>query len=239
METIKHYIAALSEEQIVSIGWSTTFVCVVLPIWVALTYLKNMPRLFTVMALFACSWMLVLGRYNSPHDQLWHLTVDIAAFLNVYVGGLLFSEAAMSEKMHRTAVTWLQRASLWMLFFIAAPKAIALPGPMHALSGIKGLDVRQTSVLVSQAITIVGFVSITLGASRVAGILSTIVLALTLTIYGAATTFRAYFVFWDPAEDMALPATYVIAYALLKLILVLVFCFIVLSYSRSVRVRTL
>src|SRR6266568_4985645 len=51
-----------------TLAWSATLFCVVFSARMADGFLRASPRLFTVMALFACNWAVLLPYYGMPAD---------------------------------------------------------------------------------------------------------------------------------------------------------------------------
>lgn len=103
------------------------FVCVLISVWVARTFLVHNGRLYSAMALFACTWMLVLGGYSAPGESpLANLATDIAAVLLVYIGGLLVGEARARKEGHSVGATFEQRVALRLLFLVAVVPAISV-----------------------------------------------------------------------------------------------------------------
>jgi hypothetical protein len=83
------------------------------------------------MALFPCGWTLVQGAYGTPNEErLSDLITDIAAFLDVYIGGLLMLEASTKQR-RETAIKIIpiQSLALLALVFIAAPRAFDIAAP--------------------------------------------------------------------------------------------------------------
>ena len=111
------------------IAWLVTLACAVISLGTALKFLEHDSRMFTVMALFACSWILVLGIYEQKEaeNKLASLMADIASFLDVYIGGLLILEGQIDEQNRAMRVVWLQRWALWLLLFITVPRAFPFP----------------------------------------------------------------------------------------------------------------
>jgi hypothetical protein len=151
-------------------AWVVTLACMMISIWIALKFLQHSPRLFTVMALFACSWMLVLGGYEKvEHRELASVMSDVASFLQVYIGGLLILEGQDDHK-HLPKIAWLQRWGVWLLLLIGAPRAIALiffPAFLGRVINETGLTDYQLSLITSAALDVISFVSVALGASRI------------------------------------------------------------------------
>src|SRR4051812_10832258 len=106
-----------------SMGELGTLVCLALSAFIALVFLRNNPRLFTAMALFVCSWTLVLGSYMHPNERaLADLTSDLAAFLDVYVGVLLLLEVSGTRnESSGHEFLWVQTFALTLLLFLVFP----------------------------------------------------------------------------------------------------------------------
>jgi hypothetical protein len=117
-------ILQLDPTPTLALGWLVTLACAVLSLVVALRSLQQSPRMFTAMALFACSWILVLGVYKqtAQENEFAGLMAEVGSFLDVYIGGLLVLEGELEidreNFVHRVAS--LQRWALWLLLFIAA-----------------------------------------------------------------------------------------------------------------------
>lgn len=71
-----------------TIAWSATLFCVFFSARIGTAFLRSNPRLFTVMALFACSWAVLLPYYGVP-DNIGRaeLLSALGGFLSVYTGG--------------------------------------------------------------------------------------------------------------------------------------------------------
>jgi hypothetical protein len=134
-----------------AVGWTATLICVWLSIRFATVFLRENPRLFTAMALFACAWALVLSFYailpvlrdvaNLPQyaelpanfkllmKDLPDLDTELASFLWVYTGGLfLLQSEAESAPRRPINIVYLQRLALRLLILIAVPRAFGIPG---------------------------------------------------------------------------------------------------------------
>ncbi len=95
--------APLESATLYQIAWSAAFISVLIAWAFAKTSaLQNHPRHYAAMALFACTWMLVLPYYNyitpdvvqtTRERQAVSLASDIAAVLLVYIGGLTAASA--------------------------------------------------------------------------------------------------------------------------------------------------
>ena len=217
-------------------GWTVTLACMMISIWIAFQFLQRNPRLFTVMALFACSWMLVLGGYESPeHRALAGVMSDIASFLQVYIGGLLILEGR-DHHVSLNKIVWLQRWGLWFLFLIGVPRSIALiffPASFGKLINATGLTDDQVGLIASAALDVISFVSIALGARRISHWGSYALLLAILILYGSAEIAREISV-WAGAAPME--AHFIFAFAAAKLAFTATFCFIVVRHAQKTNV---
>jgi len=89
-----------------SIAWFATLFCVFFSARIATAFLRSNPRLFTVMALFACSWAVLLPYYGMP-DSVGRaeLLSALGGFLSVYTGGLLMLHARTPGRPARRLTT--------------------------------------------------------------------------------------------------------------------------------------
>src|SRR5687767_14588895 len=140
-------------------AWFITFLCVYFSIKVATTFLRKQPRMFTVMALSAFMWTMLLGYYEvGETSERWE---TLTGFLLVYIGGLLMLEAKHSAK---DGIVLAQHIGVWLLPLIALPAALKSPhGDLFALSQ------RQTELLMGTVIGVAGFWVTALGVRRLCG----------------------------------------------------------------------
>jgi hypothetical protein len=218
----------------IAVAWWVTFVCIVFSARIATTFLRRNPRMFTVMALFACGWTLVLGAYGTPDERmLSDLITDIAAFLDVYIGGLLMAEGRANEAQEEARISPLQVGALILLLFIAAPRAYAITVPQGT---IFSLTLAQTKAYVSAALVTLGFGSIGLGARSISRGAPFIILATILVIYIACDV--AYNLgYWPIAGSEWMPITAAFTFAALKAAFTLTFGSIVAYHGMSDEVR--
>jgi hypothetical protein len=224
-----------------SIAWSITFGCLLFSVRIATAFLIENSRLFTVMALFACVWAHVLGYYGGQEQghisqatqELSDYLGDLAAFLLIYVGGLLTRETADKGPGERPKgkplpdkrgahVATLQVAALYLLAFIAAPRAISVIYNNH--QDIWGLSKQNAKNLVGVGLDIMGFVAVAVGAWSVSGTWVYGILATTLLIYAALEAIQNFHCTWQACskpDEMTLAMA--AAFALAKIIFTVVF----------------
>src|SRR5579864_4478418 len=197
-----------------------TLGCVIFSARIATGFLRHNPRLFTVMALFACTWAHVLGYYTlQAHGQcggeLSDLLTDLAAVLLVYIGGLLILDSTdyTSGALEPVYIISFQSAVFVMLLFVATPRAIEISAPNPVLI----LRMEDAKHLVSAALDVLAFVSIGLGAYRIyKGRLFYFLLAI-LVLYGALEVEYDLRCSWrDCADSDHMPAGYAWTFAILK-----------------------
>jgi hypothetical protein len=193
----------------IDIAWSATFVCVAISVLFARSFLDNNPRLYTAIALFACVWMLVLASYgdvndlfkNQPEDvkELYRTVVgiasDIAAVLLAYVGALLIADVHAQLEGRPLGVRWEQRVPLYLLFLVAVPQAISIPGPLGRLAeyffGGPQVSSRHVGLIVSQILVFAGFASLARGTYLISGPSTRFkVLAVVLALYWLTILYR-------------------------------------------------
>src|SRR3984893_16202381 len=88
----------------IQIAWWVVLACVIFSARIATTFLRQNPRLFTVMALFACSWALLLPYYGVAQNvERLEILGAFSGFLSVYIGGLLMLQAEHEQRQHDKA----------------------------------------------------------------------------------------------------------------------------------------
>jgi hypothetical protein len=211
--------------------------CVIFSARIATGFLRHNPRLFTVMALFACTWAHVLGYYTlQAHGQsgseLSGLLTDFAAVLLVYIGGLLILDSTdhKSGALEPVYIISFQSAAFVLLLFVATPRAIEISAPNPVLI-LRMDDVKH---LVSAGLDVLAFVSIALGAYRIhKGWLYYILLAI-LVLYGALQVEYDLRCSWTVcADSLHMPAGYALTFAILKVAFTVSFGSIVAYYGMT------
>src|SRR5947209_4743451 len=104
--------------------WVATFFCMVFSARVAAAFLQRTPRLFTVMALFALGWALLLP-YHVGTGSGVELLPAFNGVLFVYIGGLLILDHNLRDaNKDNDHIVWVQNLALVLLCAIAAPSAL-------------------------------------------------------------------------------------------------------------------
>jgi hypothetical protein len=191
----------LGEAERYGFGWAVALMCVLASARFAFAFLRHNARMFTVMALFTCEWMCVLGGYSAPEERkLADLITDIASFIEIYIGGLLLLETRRRDSDHPLDTSWLQTGGLAILLFIALPRQFDFPAPAARLLGTAGLTVYQAKLSASLAMAAIGSFSVGLGARGVATRKAYAVLVGILGLYVLLEAARTYDI-WLVAED--------------------------------------
>jgi hypothetical protein len=224
------------------VGWIVTFICMVLSIRFATAFLQENPRLFTAMALFASAWALVLSFYAISYNlrrlhalpeypqlpanikqllnDLPDLDNNLAFFLFVYIGGLLFlqseAESAPRRPIH---IVFIQRLALGLLVFIAVPKVFEFPVPTGANPP---LTLDQTKAVVAGAVGLFGMACLGVGAWSISTTSSQRILLVGVTgFYGCLKVWLVCKRWNHPGPDLSPSLIYLFAAGKLLLTLVL------------------
>ena len=165
------------------VSWLAPFLCMLFSARLANAFLRNNPRLYTAMALFACCWAILLPYYSGT-VQPSNMFRAISGFLLVYIGGLLMLEAQSrsGQSRHDAILPW-QAAGLWLLILVAAP-----PIGNH----LNIYSERQAELAVGIALDIAGFLSITIGTSWLCGKTAGTIVGTILAVYAAGELLLAY-----------------------------------------------
>lgn len=166
-----------------TIAWSASLFCVVFSARMADGFLRASPRLFTVMALFACGWAVLLPYYGTPPEvPRPELLSALGGFLSIYAGGLLMLHARQPHDPALDVVTW-QVIGVNLLLLVAAESALAIPGPQGA--HLFGLTHHQTELAIGLVMIVTGFVAIAKGTKDLAGWPAFWLIAVILAVYAA------------------------------------------------------
>ena len=203
-----------------TLAWSATLFCVVFSARMADGFLRASPRLFTVMALFACNWAVLLPYYGMPADvPRPELLSALGGFLSIYAGGLLMLHAHQPHGPAPDVVTW-QVIGVNLLLLVAVESALAIPGPQGA--HLFGLSHHQTELAVGLLLVIAGFVAIAKGIKDLAGTLAFCVLAVILAGYAALEAKFAWQE-WENVGTTVIPELYLYVFAAAKIIYTVAF----------------
>lgn len=193
---------------------------------------RSSPRLFTVMALFAGAWVAVTSIYELPpylgqaglvkddtafklHDR----AADLSSFIFVFVGAVLAREGREEHWFFNSEQ--LQVAALSLLFALVIPRQL----PPEWISP------KNAELVIAEALAVVGFLALGIGAAAVAKPKHFIWLTIILIAYSIGTLGRGLELFLftprRPLSDFLM-----LTFAVLKLSLTCVFCYIVLWHHR-------
>jgi hypothetical protein len=144
------------------LGWSSALACFLISYFTA-RHVRSNARLFTVMALFAGAWVLIMAAIQS-RSRLPDLTAlpdraaDVASFLMVYTGSVLAREGPPAPTIE-LAQRWLQMAGLWLLFLLVLPSQLPLKLP---------LTPEQIDLALGELLGCAGFLALVVGSRAVA-----------------------------------------------------------------------
>jgi hypothetical protein len=238
MDYVSSMLPQLNEADRYAFGWTVTLVCVLFSARVAFAFLRHDARMFTVMALFTCGWMCVLGGYGAADERkLADLVTDIASFLEVYVGGLLLLEATVRDKDMPPNTSWLQTGGLALLLFIALPRQFDFPEPAARWLGTAGLSVYQAKVLASLAMSLIGFISIAIGARGIASIASYASLIIVSVLYMSLEIARMHDIWFAEGSHKPMSVAFIYGFGLSKLMYTVVFGWIVAKHGMPSEMR--
>jgi hypothetical protein len=200
----------LSQHMIVA--WYATLMCVIFSAWIAAAFLRDEPILFTVMALFAFTWVLLLPYYGGARNEGRPELVEVyTGFLTVYVGGLLtfYAANAQGQKRPPAVVEW-QYAGLGLLLIVAVPSAPGLLSP-DGSGGFVKLSWHQADLLIGVGLGIVGFVPIVLAVRRFCDDVQASILATILFLYGLSGVAWAIYSWPESKGEMESSFAYLFA----------------------------
>lgn len=241
------------------VAWLVTLLCLLLSVRFALAFLRDAPRLFTAMALFACVWAHILGFYGLHEldfeklgasgipeptagsirllagdvEKLMGFISNITSFLLVYAGALLMLEARSEKKHPKKATVPLQSIALAMLLLIALPRAFSVPGPDGESVG---LNQAQVGVIVSVIVDLLACVSIVIGAWAIGGGVLFGLLALVMAVY-AALLVMLDLNRWGANEYLHMSDFYRFSFSGLKFALTVLFGSIVAGHGMPPQMR--
>jgi NADH:ubiquinone oxidoreductase subunit K len=222
------------------VGSLAALFCVSWSAWIAFTDLQFNSRLFTVMALFACAWLLVAGSYDNPEEQrlsepnerISDLGTDVASCLMAYIGGLLVLEVPNPQRRQAAGVSWLQCMALLLLLFVAVPRAIPFPFGAREIFDKAGLSPHQAKVIVSVVLALIGHISVAWGVRTMCR-LRTLLLFLTILLVVESSDF--YFLRLALSAESArepMPALFVLWFAGGKIAYAISFGLIISNFER-------
>jgi hypothetical protein len=142
--------------------WASALACFLITYFCARRIDKD-PRLFTVLALFAGAWVLVMAGVDSRVQTPGSTPVadrafDVASFLLVFSGTMLAREAPPGHRL-LTLQKWIQVAALWLLFVLVVPSQLPIKLP---------LSYEQIELVIGEVLSAVGFLALALGTRAVA-----------------------------------------------------------------------
>jgi hypothetical protein len=213
-------------------GAGITMVCFVASYFVARQVAGN-SRLFTVMALFACAWVLVLTLYERPSQhfctsdfQFTDRASDLASFLFVFAGVALSREGNGGHWLLNPEK--LQLLAMWLLFLLVLPRQFPQ---------FPAVSAWQVELAASAALGLVGFLALALGVRTIARPLHFWIIAFTLIVYSGLLLARTaeLWAIAAPGERERMSAYYVLGFAATKLLLTSAFAYVVYRHHHFAR----
>lgn len=185
------------------------------------------PRLKTVLALFACGWVLQMAAYSAPRDahDLANLASDLLSFVHIFAGVLLIEQ--LQTKWTPRLIGVLQAAAFWLLLALLIPRR----QEFHAALDQAPLTAHQVDQITSLAMTLIAYVSLSIGAWVFArGSLLFWLLVSSLAFYAALNGLR-FAELWnaDPQAIPRLNSMMVLGFAVAKLAVTAFFSAIVVT----------
>jgi len=213
---------------LMSIAWVVTFLCVLFSARIATAFLRHNPDMFTVMALLACTWTLVLGFYGAPGERtMAQLVSDVAAFLLLYIGALLMVHARADLE---TKTIPLQSVGLLLLVVVALPKEFSLTTPG---GNTFGFSLNQSKAFISFGLDVASWIAIAFGAKAISSRRLFALLAIILALYIVLDAYHYYGRITDGMAQSQLTSFEYGAYAALKAAFTITFGCIVAYHGMS------
>jgi hypothetical protein len=204
------------------VAWLCVSTCVTICGRTAAAFLKGTPRLFTVIALFACVWALLLpyyGRMAQGDDTQSLLFVAFGGFLLVYIGALMKLEAnRLSDNADDGHVVPLQSLGLFLFTFFVFQTGYSLYAPNRT---IFTLTPAQTEKVIAVLLDVAGYISVVYGAWALCTRSYAILLTTILIIYSGSEISYTLLT-W---ENQLMPDCFKYVFAAEKLIFTSVFCY--------------
>jgi hypothetical protein len=247
------------------LAWLVTLICMVLSARFAVAFLRDSPRLFTVMALFACVWAHILGFYGLHLDNInqadlatWgenavtkpaaveikQLASDLQRltdFITNIAGFLLIYIGALLMLEAREGKQLHPRRATVPLqsFALVMLLLIALPRALSIPSpdgDSPGLTQSQVNVIVSIVVDVLACVSIVAGAWAISGGPVFALLALVMGVYGTVLVMQDLNR-WESIEYFHMSNFYLYSFSGLKLACTLLLGCIVSSHGMTSEMR--
>jgi hypothetical protein len=141
--------------------WFSSLLCFVVS-YLSARRVRENPRLFTVLALFAAAWVLAMSaiesRVHAPGiTSVADRAYDIAALLLVFSGTTLAREAPPGHVLVLMQ-RWVQVAGLWLLFVLVLPSQLPIKLP---------LPDQTIELVIGEVLSGVSFLALALGARAV------------------------------------------------------------------------
>jgi hypothetical protein len=217
------------------VAWLSAFLCAAYSGMVARAFLRHSTRLFTVMALFAFSWTLLLPYWANVTLAPGAAVIGVyTSFLSVYIGSLLMLHAQLEQGSdHPHGIVPWQVVALVLLLAVASPSIPTMMGPAGTIFQI---TTRQFTILIDEFLGLIGFVAVALGIKRCFGVGPGLMIAVIVALYGAVGLAFLILQWPEPIDHLPILTPYVYSiYAYLlsvaKLSYAAAFCSIIAYYG--------
>ena len=210
-------------------AWWAAFLCLATSAQIATTYCRRNPWLFTVMALLACNWALLLPAYAADNvvDRSPLIAV-VGGFLLVYIGGLLLLES--HSELHRAdqhGILGWQIVSMYLLLTIAFPTVPAIFGrPLPQIS------LHQFELVIIIVMDCLGLGSIIFGSRKLFPLAGLIAL-ITVSVSYAVAEIILVAQIWSGNEHGPMPDYWKYIFAVCKIAYTLILGFGIAYHEMS------
>jgi hypothetical protein len=247
------------------IAWLVTLLSMVLSARFAVAFLRDSPRLFTVMALFACVWAHILGFYGLHLDNINQ--ADLAVWSeNAATKSPAIAVKQLSGDLRRLT-DFITNIAGFLLIYIGAllmlearagkqlhPKRATVPLQSFALVMLLlialpralsvpgpdgdsvGLTQSQVNVVVSIVVDVLACVSIVVGAWAISGGPVFALFALVMGVYGTVLVMQDLNQ-WETVEYFHMSDFYLYSFSGLKLACTVLLGCIVSSHGMTEEMR--
>lgn len=207
-------------------GSIASLACVVIS-YGASKLIDDEPRLKTVLALFACGWVLQMAAYSAPRDahDIANLASDLLSFVHIFAGVLLIEQ--LRTDWSPRLISILQGSAFWLLLALLIPRR----QEFHAVLNQAPLTAHQVDQVTSLIMTLIAYLSLAAGAWVVTrGGMLFWLLTLSLVFYAALNGLR-FAELWnaDPRAIPRLGSEMVLGFAVAKLAVTAFFSAIVVT----------
>lgn len=211
----------------IAFAWICCAACVGIASRTATVFCKGRPRLFTILALFALVWALLLPYYDSSGSPS-ELFAAYGGFLLVYIGGLLSREATQDQG-GENVVDSIQRVGLLLFLLIASPGVVGLTAPGGGVS----ITRQQHEIFVATLLDIAGYAAVAYGVWRLCGSRRGIVITIFLGVYSLLEVWYTVVSWPRPGVSVPMPPYLRVFFGVAKLGFTILLCYWVSLHTLS------